>query len=167
MRQLFYTVYPWKFCDLYIVSTDRGLSNIEFGRVKTEKEFVSFFKNRFNITRDDAGFKTLRLKLDQYFQGLPVDFDEPVELLQGTVFQRKVWGLVREIPYGQTRTYGQIAGQINKPGAARAVGAANGANPLPIVIPCHRVVQTNGNLGGYGGGLDIKDALLRLERVVL
>ncbi|MBN2412174.1 methylated-DNA--[protein]-cysteine S-methyltransferase [candidate division KSB1 bacterium] len=152
---------------MYIVSTDSGLANIEFGRVKTEQEYVSAFRKQFDITRNDDVFKTLRAKLDQYFQGRSVNFDEPVDLLRGTLFQRKIWDLVRQIPYGQTRTYGQIAEQINKPGAARAVGAANGANPLPIIIPCHRVVQTNGNLGGYGGGLDIKDALLRLERVVL
>jgi len=167
MKQLYYTVYPWKFTDLFIAATDHGLSNIEFSRVKSEKEYVNSFKNKFNISRDDTVFKTLTHKLDHYFKGQPVIFDDPIDLFMGTTFQRKVWDKVKQIPFGQIRTYGQIAAQINRPKAARAVGTANGANPIPIIIPCHRVVQANGKLGGYRAGLDIKDALLQLERVVL
>ena len=84
--------------------------------------------------------------------------------LQGTPFQMKVWQALREIPYGRTASYGEIARKIGSPGASRAVGGANHRNPLPIVIPCHRVIGANGRLVGFGGGLEIKEALLRLER---
>ena len=167
MQQIYYTVYPWKFGDLFLASTERGLSNIEFSRVKSEKEFVAFFRDKFQISTNEQVFKNLIQKLDLYFKGQTVVFDDPIDLLWGTLFQRKVWNQVKQIPYGQTRTYGQIAAQLNQPKASRAVGAANGVNPIPIIIPCHRVVQTNGKLGGYSGGLDIKDELLRLERVVI
>jgi methylated-DNA-[protein]-cysteine S-methyltransferase len=86
--------------------------------------------------------------------------------LRGTDFQKSVWHCISTIPYGQTRTYGQIARELGNPDAARAVGMANRANPIPIVVPCHRVVQSNGKLGGYSGGLHLKDALLRLEGVI-
>ena len=82
---------------------------------------------------------------------------------EGTAFDAKVWSALRKIPYGQTRTYTDIAKQIGKPGAARAVGAANGRNPIPIIVPCHRVVASGGKLGGYGGGLPLKRTLLALE----
>jgi len=167
MRQLYYTIYHWKFGDLFLASTERGLCNIEFSRVKSEKKFVDFFKDKYSISKNESVFKDLVQKLNLYFQGRPVVFDGPIDLLWGTLFQQKVWAGVKKIPYGHTRTYGQIAAQIDQPKASRAVGAANGMNPIPIIIPCHRVVQTNGKLGGYSGGLDIKDALLRLERVVL
>ena len=91
-----------------------------------------------------------------------VVFDLPLAL-DGTPFQVKVWRAVAEIPYGQTRAYGEVARRIRRPNAVRAVGAANGQNPLPIVIPCHRVIGSNGSLTGYGGGLPIKRALLALE----
>ena len=89
-------------------------------------------------------------------------FDLPLDIY-GTPFQQSVWTLLQDIPYGETRSYAQIAAALGRPKAVRAVGQANGANPLPIIIPCHRVIQTDGSLGGYGGGLAIKRALLALE----
>ena len=82
----------------------------------------------------------------------------------GTEFQRRVWEALRTIPYGETRSYGQIADQIGTPGASRAVGLANGRNPMSIIVPCHRVIGASGQLTGYGGGLHRKEALLELER---
>lgn len=101
-------------------------------------------------------------ELLEYFAGKRTEFTFPVEV-EGTDFNRKVWEQVARIPYGTTKTYGEIARAIDKPGAARAVGTANGKNPIPIVIPCHRVVAGGGKLGGFGGGLLLKRKLLRLE----
>ena len=101
-------------------------------------------------------------QLEAYFAGRLQVFDLPLEP-QGTPFQRRVWAALQTIPYGETRSYGEIARQIGCPGGARAVGMANNRNPINIVIPCHRVIGADGKLVGYGGGLSIKEALLRLE----
>ncbi len=103
-----------------------------------------------------------RRQLTAYFAGELTDFDLPLAP-RGTAFQRKVWDALRQIPYGGTRTYGQIATQIGAPGAARAVGAANHDNPIAIVVPCHRVIGAAGALVGYAGGLSQKRELLELE----
>jgi len=101
-------------------------------------------------------------ELHEYFEGTRTEFTFPVEA-DGTDFNRKVWEQVAGIPYGKTKTYGEIARTIENPGASRAVGTANGRNPIPIVIPCHRVVAAGGKLGGFGGGLPLKRKLLNLE----
>ena len=101
-------------------------------------------------------------ELEEYFAGARREFTVPLAP-EGTAFQRKVWAALREIPYGATVTYGEIAARIGKPKAAVAVGQANGRNPIPIIIPCHRVVGANGKLVGYTGGLHIKEALLAVE----
>jgi O-6-methylguanine DNA methyltransferase len=103
-------------------------------------------------------------QLQAYFAGMRRTFDVSLDLY-GTPFQKAAWNLLLEIPYGETRTYAQVAAALGRPQATRAVGQANGANPLPIFIPCHRVVQSNGSLGGYGGGIALKRALLQLETV--
>jgi methylated-DNA-[protein]-cysteine S-methyltransferase len=105
-------------------------------------------------------------QLREYFAGRRIDFDFPLAL-EGTLFQRSVWQQLREVPYAQTISYGELARRVGNPKAARAVGSANGANRLPIVIPCHRVIQGDGSLGGFGGGSSIKQALLDLERRVV
>lgn len=107
-------------------------------------------------------FPQAREQLGRYFRGARRSFDLPLAP-QGTDFQRRVWQELLRIPYGQTISYGELARRIGKPGAARAVGLANGRNPLAIVIPCHRVIGADGSLTGYGGGLLCKQALLELE----
>jgi methylated-DNA-[protein]-cysteine S-methyltransferase len=102
-------------------------------------------------------------QLSEYFAGQRTEFDLPLEA-RGTEFQRSVWRRLQEIPYGETISYGELARRVGNPKASRAVGSANGANPLPIVIPCHRVIAGNGTLGGFGGGLPTKQALLALEQ---
>ncbi len=104
----------------------------------------------------------VRKQLDEYFAGTRKDFDLTVDPA-GTAFQRGVWRALQKIPYGTTTHYGALAQRIGRPGASRAVGAANGRNPISIVIPCHRVIGANGDLTGYAGGMARKDALLRLE----
>jgi len=102
-------------------------------------------------------------ELDKYFAGQPVKFSVPVKPLLGTAFQRRVWSELLRIPYGQTASYAEIAERIGNPQASRAVGSANGANSIPILIPCHRVVKSDGSLGGFGSGTHIKQRLLELE----
>jgi methylated-DNA-[protein]-cysteine S-methyltransferase len=112
--------------------------------------------------RDDGAFAAAREQLDAYFAGELRGFDLPLET-GGTAFQRRVWQAVSAIDYGATSTYGAVAEQLGKPNAFRAVGAANGRNPLPILIPCHRLIGADGGLTGYGGGMHRKQWLLQLE----
>ncbi|ORB65760.1 methylated-DNA--[protein]-cysteine S-methyltransferase [Mycolicibacterium tusciae] len=112
---------------------------------------------------DDTAFPDAVEQLEAYFARQRTDFDLSLDLI-GTEFQRRVWAALLTIPYGETRTYGEIARQIGAPGAFRAVGLANGHNPIGIIVPCHRVIGSNGSLTGYGGGLERKRALLDMEK---
>jgi methylated-DNA-[protein]-cysteine S-methyltransferase len=111
---------------------------------------------------DDGPFRAAIDQLEEYFAGDRRAFDLPLAL-DGTAFQQRVWAALQEIPYGRTATYGEIAASMGHPGAARAVGMANNRNPIAIIVPCHRVVGSNGALVGYGGGLDRKRMLLEME----
>ncbi len=113
--------------------------------------------------QDDAVFLPVREQLAAYFAGELTQFDVPLAP-EGTAFQQAVWAALTQIPYGKTCSYGEIAAQIGNPKASRAVGAANGQNPIPIIIPCHRVIGSTGNLTGFGGGLPAKVLLLSLEQ---
>jgi methylated-DNA-[protein]-cysteine S-methyltransferase len=112
--------------------------------------------------RDDTLFGDTEEQLEAYFAGELKEFTVPLRL-HGTPFQRTVWSELRKIPYGETRTYGELAEALGNPTASRAVGLANGKNPVGIIVPCHRVVGANGSLTGYGGGLDRKQRLLDFE----
>ncbi|OZI66568.1 cysteine methyltransferase [Bordetella genomosp. 11] len=121
---------------------------------------------RLGEMREDADDPTLlevERQLGEYFAGRRDRFDVPLEF-DGTEFQKKVWGALLEIPYGQTRSYRSIAERIGHAKAVRAVGAANGRNPISIIAPCHRVIGASGSLTGFAGGLDVKARLLALER---
>ncbi|MBM7785390.1 methylated-DNA--[protein]-cysteine S-methyltransferase [Tenggerimyces flavus] len=111
---------------------------------------------------DDPVLRATADQLREYFAGERTTFDVPMRL-EGTAFQRMVWQLLLEIPYGETWSYGQLAKRIGPSASPRAVGAANGSNPIPVIVPCHRVIGANGKLVGYGGGLDKKVGLLELE----
>jgi methylated-DNA-[protein]-cysteine S-methyltransferase len=102
-------------------------------------------------------------QLNEYFAGRRKEFSLPLDI-RGTPFQKHVWEALLAIPFGETRSYGQLAKQLGKPRATRAVGAANGRNPIPIIVPCHRVIGSSGRLTGFGGGLETKALLLRLEK---
>jgi methylated-DNA-[protein]-cysteine S-methyltransferase len=135
------------------------------GRVLTNLRMVhqTHEPNRTGWVPDDRAFPEVVDQLGAYFAGKRTDFD--LELgLAGSEFQRRVWRALLTIPYGETRSYGQVAEQIGASGAARAVGLANGRNPIAIIVPCHRVIGASGSLTGYGGGLDRKRSLLELER---
>jgi methylated-DNA-[protein]-cysteine S-methyltransferase len=112
---------------------------------------------------DHGPFATVAERLEAYFAGQVVDFAGLPTAAAGTPWQRRVWAALREIPYGATTTYGALAARLGAPTASRAVGAANGRNPISIVVPCHRVIGSSGALTGYAGGLDRKRALLALE----
>lgn len=113
-------------------------------------------------SRARSGFETVVEQLHEYFNGRRTQFTLPIAVI-GTAFQRRIWDLLRAIPYGETRTYAQLADAIGNRAAIRAVGLANGRNPISIVVPCHRVVGSDGSLTGYAGGLDRKRFLLDLE----
>lgn len=138
---------------LALVASDRGLREIRFdGLIPQGAE-----------SGGNAVLNETAAQLTRYFAGELRRFELPLDL-RGTDFQLRVWRELCEIPYGETRAYGQIARAIGLPAAVRAVGAANGRNPIPIVVPCHRVIGANGKLIGFGGGLDMKRVLLSLER---
>jgi methylated-DNA-[protein]-cysteine S-methyltransferase len=116
-----------------------------------------------NITEKETEvLSETKRQLDEYFEGKRQVFELPIEMY-GTDFQKMIWGELIQIPFGQTRTYGQLAKKISQPTASRAVGAANGRNPISIIVPCHRVIGNDGKLTGFAGGLDAKQTLLKLE----
>ena len=144
---------------VYLVASDKGLCGIYWSR--QESEMI-----REIPASDKAGAILARTikQLTEYFAGKRKVFDVPLDI-SGTEFQRKVWRELSRIPYGSTCSYTEIASRIDQAKAVRAVGTANGRNPLSIIIPCHRVIAANGTLGGYAGGLPTKMKLLRLEGV--
>jgi len=126
---------------------------------------ISFFEKKMQgaIEKETPLIKRMYSELEEYFAGKRKSFDVPVKP-EGTSFQQSTWDALLKIPHGETRSYKQIAEMIGKPAACRAVGMANNRNPIPIVIPCHRVVGANGDLTGYAGGLEVKRKLLGLEK---
>jgi O-6-methylguanine DNA methyltransferase len=152
--------------DLFAGVTDDSLCFLEFTDPKRLEMQTRRLKNRLRAEVVEAHHPLLDelvRQLEQYFAGERRDFDLPLSY-PGTHFQQRVWSALLEIPYGQTRSYQAMAYRVGSPDAVRAVGQANGMNPIAIVIPCHRVINSNGALGGYGGGLPRKQQLLDLER---
>lgn len=137
--------------DLTLTEENGALTGLYFGRRSLEGEE--------GLT---ALLERASRQLEEYFAGKRKQFDLPLSL-RGTEFQRQVWAALRDIPYGETRSYGQIAQAVGRPKAVRAVGMANHRNPISIIVPCHRVVGADGSLTGYGGGLENKKFLLALE----
>lgn len=142
--------------DLLLAGDDEALSLVGFpkGKLRHDPDADWIY--------NEKPFATARQQLQEYFAGKRKDFDLALNL-SGTEFQVRVLEELQTIPYGETTSYGDIAKRIGRPKAMRAVGAANGRNPIPIIIPCHRVIGSGGALTGFGGGLDTKEALLRLE----
>jgi methylated-DNA-[protein]-cysteine S-methyltransferase len=137
---------------LTLEADDEGLTRIEFG----VEDRQSCLSGQARFLRDAVD------QLDEFFNGQRKTFDVKLAL-RGTPFQLEVWRELMRIPYGETRSYAQVAKAIGRPAAIRAVGAANGANPIPIIVPCHRVIGSNGSLTGFGGGIDVKRWLLDFE----
>lgn len=156
----YYSILPSPVGDLTLTSDGKALTAVYFDAPKYGPTSTDGW------IRDDALLANARRQLDEYFRGDRTTFDLALAP-SGTDFQRSVWRALTDIPFAATTSYGAIAGQIGKPSASRAVGAANGRNPISIIVPCHRVVGSGGDLTGYGGGLDRKRWLLDHEAVVL
>jgi methylated-DNA-[protein]-cysteine S-methyltransferase len=157
MITTFYTQIESPLGPLLLAADDAGLRQILFVNGRHPAKPQSSWKE------DRAPLSSAIGQLNGYFAGELESFDLQLAP-EGTPFQLAVWHRLCDIPYGETISYGQLANQIGNPKASRAVGLANGSNPIPIVIPCHRVIGSNGKLTGYGGGLPIKEKLLALER---
>lgn len=163
---LFYSLVKSPIGDVLVVGDDEAIHCISFCRGRNAVELDPAWlsaKVGSGGARDAGGLvRQAAAQVSEYFAGERQEFTFPVEP-GGTVFQKQVWAELRRIPYGQTISYGELARRLGRPSAARAVGAANGRNPIPLAIPCHRVIGANGNLVGFAGGTDLKEALLRLE----
>jgi O-6-methylguanine DNA methyltransferase len=168
-RKLFFTVLKTRLCPIGVAASDRGIVYIElncpdakkFGRLLSERfDEEVVFKPTIPILKRAAR------QLTEYSMGKRRSFDLPLDL-RSKGFTRRVQVGVARIPYGKTAAYGEVARRVGSPRAARAVGGAVGANPTPIIIPCHRVVAAGGKLGGFGGGLPLKRKLLNLEKIVI
>ena len=148
---------------LWIAVSGRGLCRIEFDG--PEDEFLAGLRRKYGVepARDNVAIEQARSQVLEYLAGNRVSFDLPLDLEGVSPFHREALAACASIPYGQTRTYAELARELDKPGGARAVGNAMARNPIPLAIPCHRVLRSDGSLGGFGGGLSVKKHLLELE----
>ncbi len=164
--KIYYSGFYSSFGPVFVASTSKGICLVSFSKI-TETKFLSLLRKRFqkDIIRNDRVPAKVRKGLLDYFNGCPVRFKIPLDLSTGTQFQRKVWRKVREIPYGELRSYKWVARSIGRAHASRAVGNAVGQNPVAPIVPCHRVVCSDGTLGGYSSGITIKKGLLNLEGI--
>jgi methylated-DNA-[protein]-cysteine S-methyltransferase len=152
---------------LLLAATERGLCRVVYD-AEPEAELERLGRAfGLRVLRSALPVDDARRQLDEYFEGRRHDFDLPLDVRLQADFHRRVLGELARVPYGEVVTYGELAARAARPRAARAVGTVMNRNPLPIVLPCHRVIGANGKLVGYGGGLDRKEALLRLEGALL
>ncbi|NOU97717.1 methylated-DNA--[protein]-cysteine S-methyltransferase [Paenibacillus sp. LMG 31456] len=161
---IYWTLLVHETWSLYIASTSKGLCYVGSPN-KPFEELSNWAAGRFPgkvLIHDDTKLHSYTAELSEYFQGKRRAFTVPIDF-HGTSFQLAVWNALCKIPYGQTQSYSDIANHIQKPAAVRAVGAAIGANPVLITVPCHRVIGKDGSLTGYRGGLEMKTQLLKLE----
>jgi methylated-DNA-[protein]-cysteine S-methyltransferase len=155
---MYYNIIESPIGPILLVGNEKGLKHLNFQKGKRRVEIPVDWIENYEFFREAAR------QLEAYFSGKLQSFDLKLAP-EGTDFQKYVWKALCEIPYGETRTYKEIAVSIGKPKAYRAVGLANNRNPIAIIIPCHRVIGSNGKLTGYASGLDVKEFLLRLEKV--
>jgi methylated-DNA-[protein]-cysteine S-methyltransferase len=146
----FYDTFESPIGTLYLIVAGKVLRRIDF-------------KKPAQIPRKDIASHLIKKELKEYFEHGKDEFTQKIDPVNGTEFEKNVWLSLREIPFGETRTYKWLAEKIGKPNASRAVGQALGKNPLPIILPCHRIIESDGSLGGYSGGIDIKRRLLDME----
>jgi len=164
MEQIYYSCFESPLLrKVFVASTERGVCMVDF--LKTEKAFLKRLKKRFcgKMIRDQQKNKDVLDQLRKYLKGELQSFDCKLDF-RGTAFQKKVWSALLRIPYGQTRSYKEVGQAVGHPKAFRAVGHANSQNSIPLIIPCHRVIESNGGLGGFGHGLKIKKKLLDFEK---
>jgi O-6-methylguanine DNA methyltransferase len=149
---------------LFVASTKKGVCRVDF--LTSENEFLRKMKKEFHaeVIKSHKMNQKVLSQLKKYLGGELRRFRCTFDL-RGTPFQKDVWSALGKIPYGRTKSYKDIAERVGRPKAFRAVGNANGSNPLPLILPCHRVIESNGGLGGFGHGLKVKRQLLKLEKV--
>ena len=146
-----------------IVGSELGLCKLTLPQPAADKALTLIADHLTKAVASTSSFRDLVDRLNLYFKGSCIDFPDDLDLRGSTAFQRDAWKLTCSIPYGETRTYGWIAAEMGRPGSLRAVGQALARNPLPIIIPCHRVIGSSGSIGGFSGGLDMKKRLITLE----
>jgi O-6-methylguanine DNA methyltransferase len=164
MGKVYYSFFDSSFLGrVFIASTGKGVCMVDY--LTSEKGFLKELREFFSgeIVRNDQKNKAALTQLKQYLEGKLRRFDCPMDL-RGTSFEKRVWAELGKIPYGVTRSYKEIAEKIGHPKAFRAVGNANGKNFLPLILPCHRVIESNGGLGGFGHGIKVKKQLLDFEK---
>ena len=163
--KLYYAVLDTKIGKILVTKTDKGLNNLLFHQPTWGRFFEELKKNkRLELVEAKSRFSRLRKQLNDYFSGKKVKFSEKLDLSGGTLFEQKVWKKMLKIPYGKIISYGKLAAMSGDAGKARAVGNACGKNPVSIIVPCHRVIKSDGGLGGYGGGIELKKRLLKIEK---
>lgn len=164
MEKIYYSFFDSSLLrKVFVASTEKGVCMVDF--FKSERAFLKRLKERFpgKIIRDEGKNKGVLSQLKRYLDGELQHFDCALDF-RGTPFEKRVWAALAKIPYGETRSYKEIAQAIGYPKAFRAVGNANGNNSLPLIIPCHRVIESSGGLGGFGHGLKVKKQLLDFEK---
>jgi methylated-DNA-[protein]-cysteine S-methyltransferase len=157
-----YCCYQSPIGQLLLVGADGVLEELHFANSPDQEKIID---DRRHYQHDQAGFAKVIQQLSEYFSGRRQDFDLTLSP-KGTAFQQSIWQELRKIPFGRTASYGEIARRVGNPKASRAVGMANSKNPIPIIVPCHRVIGKDGSLTGFGGGLEVKKQLLRLENSI-
>ncbi len=166
MGKIYYASFisPW-LKRVFVASTEKGVCRVDF--LKTEEDFLRELRKRphTQIIKDRLKNRDVLNQLKKYLGGKLKRFECRLDV-KGTPFQRKVWKTLSKIPFGETRSYKEIARKIGQPNAFRAVGNANSKNPVPLIIPCHRVIESDGGLGGFGHGIKIKKMLLEFEKRV-
>jgi methylated-DNA-[protein]-cysteine S-methyltransferase len=159
-----YTVFTTPAGWIGLLSSETGLRGVTLPQRNADEALALLGRDAAEAEMAPDAFSELIGRFRAYFRGNRVDFSDRLDLSTGTPFQQAVWRATQRIGYGETRTYRWVAGEVGRPLAARAVGQALGANPLPLVVPCHRVVGSDGGLAGFGGGLEMKAYLLKLEQ---
>lgn len=150
--------------EIFVASSERGVCYVDF--LTSERKFLRNLKKRFHgqIQKGDSQNREVLSQLKEFLSGSRRSFNCKLDL-KGTPFERKVWSFLKKIPYGETRSYKEVAEGIGHPKAFRAVGMANARNPIPLIIPCHRIIRNNGELGGFGHGIRVKKMLIDFEKV--
>ena len=161
--ECYYTVFDTRFGWVAIAGSQAGLRRLTLPQETPDKALKLIADLVPQSAAKASDFSEVIFQLQRYFEGKKVDFSEKLDLQSATPFQQEVWRLTRSIPHGETRTYGWVAAKLGRPKSARGVGQALARNPLPIIIPCHRVVGFGKSLGGFTGGLEMKSNLLKLE----
>jgi O-6-methylguanine DNA methyltransferase len=166
--KLHYATFKSPVGEILATRTEKGLNFIAFPKSRWQRFLVALRRDdNIELKKDEKRFSSLKNDMKRYFTGKRVSFRQPLDLSGGTPFQKRVWKAMQKIPPGQTRSYGWLARRSGGKNKARAVGAACAANPIPIVVPCHRVIKSDGSLGGYGGGLGVKRKLLSVEKAAI